>query len=81
MPWWNPFDWFSTDDNEDDDEDEGWEDDDSDEEYDAYKDAGEIMEIANGSDFDEWDRKGQIPKTNPPRQNPPDTGPLKRKWF
>jgi hypothetical protein len=76
MPWWNPFDWFSTDDNEDDDDDdESWEEDD------AYTDAGEIMEIANGSDFDEWDQKGQIPKTNPPRQNPPDTGPLKRKWY
>jgi hypothetical protein len=63
---WNPFDWFSND-----DDDEG-------EEYDPLKDAEEILEIINDPDFDEWDELGQIPKTNPGRRDP-DTGPLQKR--
>lgn len=70
MPWrWNFFGWFSNDDDDDENEDG---------EYDPYEDAGEIMEVVNDPDFDEWDQKGQIPKTNPGRRNP-DTEPLKKK--
>lgn len=76
MPWWNPFDWFNLNDNKDENESQ----EEGEEAYDAHGDASEMMKITDDPDFDGWDQKGQIPRTDPPRRTP-DTGPLKRKWF
>lgn len=56
---------------------------DPEEEDNTWEEAGEILEITNDPDFDEWDELGQIPHTplkfDRDDEDGPITGPIRKR--